>query len=130
MGEVLRIDAAVDLHWDNATGDWRLHKPIKAAWQNGGTAFHFEVPAGFHTDLSSIPRVFRSIIPQVGRQNRASILHDWAYEDGVPGMKRAQADRMFLDVMKFDGVGWLRRKIMYAAVRAFGSTLWGKGDKS
>ncbi len=129
MGKVLvALSGTLDLHWDNDAGDWRLHTPIKLEWLNGTTVFNVEVPAGFHTDLSSIPRVFRSIIPQVGPQNRASVLHDWAYEEGVPGMSRAQADRMFLDVMEWDGVSWLRRNVMYAAVRVGGSTLWGKGE--
>lgn len=128
VSRVLRVDERIDLHWDNAREDWVLHAPISASWQSDTRSWHFTVPAGFHTDLSSIPRWARSIIPQVGRQNRASILHDWAYEDGVPGMTRAEADQMFLDVMELDGVGWLRRRVMYRAVRLGGGGLWGKGD--
>ncbi len=116
------VQGAVTLHWDNGRGDWRLHSPLDVRYG----AHSFTVPAGFHTDLSSIPRWARSVIPQVGRQNRASVCHDWAYEDGVPGMTRREADRMFLAIMKLDGVNWLRRTVMYTAVRAAGRGLWGK----
>lgn len=84
----------------------------------------FTVDAGFITDLASIPRVFRSIIPQVGRHIQPSIVHDFAYESKT-NLTRAEADLLFLDGMKAVGVSWLRRQAMYRAVRAFGWTLWG-----
>ena len=116
------VQGVVTLHWDNEHGDWVLHAPIRVDWG----IYHFTVFGGFHTDLSSIPRIARSLIPQVGRQNRAAICHDWAYEDGVPGMTRREADKMFLEIMKLDGVNWLRRTAMYTAVRVGGHGAWGK----
>jgi len=126
------VNGIVDLHWDNAHEMWVLDAPIRVRWAKPtGPRFDFTVPIGFRTDLSSIPRWARSIIPQVGRQNRASIPHDWACAGNVPGMSRTQANLMFLDIMRLDGVGRWRRAVMFAAVQARATRLsaqrWLKG---
>lgn len=125
----VEIIGELDPHWDRGSLDWVLDAPISFIWVvDGKVRYDFKVPVGFHTDLSSIPRWARSIIPQIGRQNRPSVGHDFAYEDGVPGMERVEADLMFLDGMKRDKVNALRRWVMYGAVAAGGSPLWGKGE--
>ena len=35
------------------------------------------VPDDFLTDLSSIPRIFRLLIPKNGRHRAAAVVHDW-----------------------------------------------------
>ncbi|MBB4286816.1 DUF1353 domain-containing protein, partial [Roseospira goensis] len=42
---------------------------------------------------------------------------------GAP-VARAQADAIFRDLLRAAGVTWLRRTLMYAAVRAGGWTYW------
>ena len=74
-------------------------------------------------ELASIPKAFRSLIPQVGRHIQPSIVHDWCYESKT-NLTRAEADLLFLDGMKAVGVSRIKRWAMYRAVRAFGWTLW------
>jgi len=103
-------------------------------WQREGKPLvEFEIEESFTTDLASIPRVARSIIPQVGKHLQPAVVHDWCYEKSRTsepmGLTRAEADMLFLEGMKNPaGVWWLRRNIMYGAVRTFGGSLWG-GDK-
>ena len=115
----------LDLRWDTKVQEWQMLGPLRTTFLLDGVVQMITVPVGFYHDLSSIPRVFRSIIPQIGNQNRASVLHDWLYVTEPNWMSRKLADRLFLEGMKVDGVNWLRRNIMYAAVRAGGWYLWG-----
>lgn len=81
----------------------------------------------FVTDFASIPRGFWNLIPKNGKWDRAAVLHDAAYRlqlrdvvgNFYPATK-AQADRLFREAMKVDGVGKVTRGLMYAAVVAFG----------
>lgn len=111
--------------WDNDNKEWVLLQRFDCTWKRPGKERTITVEAGFTTDLASIPRVFQSITPKVGRHIQPSIVHDWCYEDNVPGMTRKEADLLFLDGMKSSGVYWLRRQTMYRAVRLFGGALWG-----
>jgi hypothetical protein len=97
---------------------WRLVEPMRV--RVGGQ--NVTVPAGFHTDFSSIPRVFRSVVPVLGRQNRASVLHDWLYVERWPDRKTA--DLWFLWAMKACDVPAVKRWAMYAAVRVGGGRAW------
>jgi hypothetical protein len=45
------------------------------------------------------------------------VLHDDLYAKRA---ERSFADRVFLEAMEAEGVPWWRRRLMYAAVRAFG----------
>jgi len=97
---------------------WRLLDPLTVEI-NGET---WEVPAGFRTDFSSIPQVFRSIVPVLGRQNRASVLHDYLYVEKP--VSRRTADAWFLAAMRACGVSWLKRNAVWAAVRIGGGRAW------
>ena len=72
------------------------------------------VPDGFRTDWASIPRVFRSLIPKVGRHIPAAVVHDYLVR--LEGFSRVLADRVFLEAMKVLGVPWWKRYAMYTAV--------------
>lgn len=108
-----------------------ITRPFTVTWERPGKqTIKFTVEEGFTTDLASIPRVARSFIPQVGKHLQAAVGHDLCYERSrspAPiGLTRAEADSLFLEGMKVSGVWWLRRRVMYAAVRTFGGTLWGE----
>jgi len=106
---------------------FKLLRGFGVTWNRPGKPlFQFEVPAGFTTDLASIPRIFQSIVPKVGRHIQPAVVHDFCYEAGVPNMSRAEADSLFLEGMKDVGVWWLRRRIMYLAVRVGGTGWWGR----
>ncbi|EEU6555214.1 DUF1353 domain-containing protein, partial [Salmonella enterica] len=77
-----------------------------------------EVPAGFVTDLASVPRIFWTILPPDGKYAKAAIIHDWMYDNALRTKK--EADLIFLDGMTVLGVPKWKRIIMYYAVRLFG----------
>jgi hypothetical protein len=78
----------------------------------------FFVPHGERTDFASVPRVFVWFIPRYGRYTKAAVLHDHLCrlsEEGTFG--RRDADGVFRQAMRVSGVPFLRRWIMWAAVR-------------
>ena len=109
--------------------EWRLEDAY--TYRDGATAI--TVPAGFTFDLSSVPRVFWSLIAPFELSIVAPLIHDFLYRHGgdAPGAivpprtyTRAQADRLFLRIMETEGVARWRRVAAYAAVRAFGGGSW------
>ncbi len=116
------------VRWDHEKIQWIMTRPFTVTWTNeeyhAGT-LEFTVPEGFEHDGPSIPRRLQGVVSKFGNQFQPSIAHDYCYEDGVPGMTRKQADRLFLEGMETLGVPWYRRRIMYLAVRAAGKGLWG-----
>jgi hypothetical protein len=83
------------------------------------TTEDFEVPVGERTDFASVPRVFVWFIPRYGRYTKAAILHDYLCGIAVPAgrISRIEADGIFRQAMRELGVPFLRRWIMWAAVR-------------
>ena len=115
----LKLGGQLDLRYFGG-GEWILLTPYSAVWDDGKV----DVPQGFQTDLSSIPRIARSIIPQIGDHNGPSVIHDWCYRNHWEN--RSTSDSLFLEGMKVKGVNWLRRNIIYAAVRTGGWVTWNK----
>lgn len=72
------------------------------------------VPNLFMTDLSSIPRIFRLLIPKNGRHRAAAVVHDWLCREEIG--PRKQADKIFLEAMAVLNVPQWRRWAMYRAV--------------
>ena len=98
-----------------------------------GFSGEIKIPAGFETDLASIPKIFWSWIPPCGKHSFSAVIHDYLYcmheveSNGViiPFTKK-QADEVFYNKMVYYGVPKLRAKMMYYAVRAFGRKYWKK----
>ena len=82
------------------------------------------VPAGFVTDMASVPRGFWSLFPPTGPWSKAAVYHDYLYQMGT--LSRAEADREFVDGMRALGVCWPTRMAMWAALRLFGGIAWDK----
>jgi hypothetical protein len=92
------------------------------------------IPAPFDFDLASIPRVLWPALACHELGIRAPLCHDWLYRSGGNPewgsisprrtYTRAETDRLFLELMKADGVSWWRRTAAYLAVRAFGGKAW------
>lgn len=84
----------------------------------------FKVPVGFPTNFASIPTVLRGIITRTPRQAEPATLHDWLYNKECPykNLGRKQCDLVFLDALKANGVGRIKRWLMYQGVRAGGWT--------
>lgn len=101
--------------------DWVLMAPLVYRAAAGDV---IEIPAGFITDLASIPRPFWPIVPVNGRHRAAAILHDYLYV--TQHATRAAADALFLEAMARTGVRWTQRQVMYAAVRLGGAIAWAR----
>jgi hypothetical protein len=97
--------------------DWEV---VEALTYRGATD-EFTVPAGTPTDFASVPRVFVWFLPRYGRYTKAAILHDYLWrsriDDPVAPVSRRDADGLFRRVMRELGVTFLRRWIMWTAVR-------------
>ena len=88
-----------------------------------------EVPAGYVTDLASVPRLFRFIVPVANAKNRrAAVVHDYlcTHPDGLVKDKK-QADQVFREALGVVGVGRFRSAFLYYPVRTYQSiTGWFK----
>lgn len=80
------------------------------------------IPAGFVTDLASIPQVLWNILPPIGRYDHAAVVHDFLYQNN--GVTRAQADVVLREAMEVKQVpAWMRWTI-YSGVRVGGWLPW------
>lgn len=86
--------------------------------EDGDTPVNFAIPAGFSTDLASVPRLPLMHMLFSGRARRSAILHDWLYVMQYP---RKWADDAFKAAMANEDVGPLSRWLMWAGVRLGGS---------
>jgi hypothetical protein len=89
-----------------------------------GQGKYIEVPEGYVTDFASVPRVFWPIIAPWGRYGKASVLHDYLYNE--KSLSRKEADKIFLQGMKVLGTKSWRRFCIYYAVKLFGGFVWNR----
>jgi hypothetical protein len=95
-------------------GRWKLLEALNYQ----GERDLFKVPAGFVTDFASVPGLFTWLVPRYGRFTKAAILHDFLCDEAKEGrFIHSQADGIFRRVMRELGVGFIRRWVMWAAVR-------------
>jgi hypothetical protein len=95
--------------------NWKVREPFSYT----GKTETFSVPVGAHTDFASVPRVFVWFLPRYGRYTLAAILHDylWRERASTGAMDYIDADGVFRRAMRELDVPFLRRWIMWAAVR-------------
>lgn len=79
------------------------------------------VPEGFSTDFGSVPQLFQSIVSPIGSPTKAYVLHDYLLELYLNGKisKRKICDKTFRTALKNEGVGLVRRHLMYLCVRLY-----------
>jgi len=90
------------------------------------------IPKGFRTDGASIPRLFWRIIghPFEPKVARAAVVHDYLYSKECDlVMDRKKADRAFRNILKSDGVGVIKRNLMYFGVRVGGWATFCKNNE-
>jgi hypothetical protein len=80
-----------------------------------------DVPIGYKTDLTSVPRILWWLFPPHGKYSKAAIVHDYLYTEAI-GTKK-EADKIFYEAMGVLGVAKWKRVLMYLAVR-----IGGKGN--
>jgi hypothetical protein len=100
--------------YQEAQGQYkRLYLPLTVKLSTGQT---LTIPEGFKTDLATVPRLFWGVVSPSGRHDLAVIVHDYLLEQG---WERKEADRELLYFLKLSQVGWLKRNLMYFAVRVY-----------
>lgn len=120
----------VDLrHFKGRDKDWILVTE-GLAWEVGslGSGSRVYIPAGFVTDLASVPRVLWPFIPPHGRHTNASILHDYLYRSGHRNGRR-WADTQFYEAMVALETPRVRARVMWLCVRLFGRRAWRKKSR-
>lgn len=86
----------------------------------------FTVPYGFQSDGASVPRLFwRLVFPSSDTKAlRAAFAHDYIYRTHPDGWTKAEADSMFYDLLREDGVQFWRAGLAYIGVRIGGFLPW------
>lgn len=102
-----------------AADEWELKAPL--IWQlRGGN--QLIVPAGFITDLASIPRIFQNLLSVTGRSRRAAVAHDWLYCSHL--IPRKEADQFLKEALICEGVSGFTAWLYWAGVHIGGSSPW------
>jgi hypothetical protein len=96
---------------------WELITPFDAVTSLGVIT----TPAGFVTDLASVPRVLWGAFSPFDDYLEACIPHDWGYSPLNDRFSRRQIDDMMLELMFHSGVSAHRRHAVHTAVRRFGA---------
>jgi hypothetical protein len=87
------------------------------------------VPAGFKTDLASVPRLPLIFLLTGDRARKSAIVHDWLYACKPNGMSRKKADKIFLELMNLtnEPKNSIIRYSMYYGVRLGGFLPYKRG---
>jgi hypothetical protein len=97
---------------------------------SGGGWRKIAVPAGFVSDLASVPWLFRRGFPRFGPWNAAAVIHDYLYAAGAVGgfdISKEYADRVFLALMLFNPkCSRVKARFMYMGVRIGALGVWRK----
>lgn len=111
-------------------GRWRLED----AYTLEHNGHRITIPAGFEFDLASVPRPLWWLIAPFELSIAAPLVHDFLYryggdppEGSVTPSKtytRKEADGLFRDVMRQEGVAAWRRTLAYLGSRWFGAFAW------
>lgn len=101
-----------------------LLRPI--SWKPSGDQIgrydRVDVPSGFVTDLTSIPRAFWSMLRPDGEYTYSAIVHDYLYWE--QSRSRQVADEILKLGMEDLRIDWLTIEAIFKAVRAGGSSAW------
>ncbi len=95
----------------------------------------FHIPAGFKTDLASVPQIlpglFRLLFRDELHTALAAVLHDRLYWEG--SLSRSEADALFYEALRVTHEGRIGAWAMWLGVRIGGWVAWRKhrsGDDS
>ncbi|WP_199221191.1 DUF1353 domain-containing protein [Limnohabitans sp. JirII-29] len=92
-------------------------------WEIGNTGVFVTVPAGFVTDLASVPQALWSFgLSPIDKYTRAAIIHDYLYWS--QSCSKEQSDNLLAIAMKESDVGWLQGGAVYTGVVVGGQKSW------
>jgi hypothetical protein len=83
------------------------------------------------SDGGSVPRCVWSlgISPIEGDWFDGAVLHDSIYRNNVTKFTRKQADLILLAAMKWLGVGFIKRQVIYRVLQVAGWKAWNQNQK-
>jgi hypothetical protein len=115
-----KFKGRVVTEWLKDTGDDRLMRLEEDFIFDDDNGIRWIATKGNITDGASIPRAFWSLMggPLAGKYRRAAVIHD-VYCKAQDRPHRA-VHKMFYEAMLADGVGKIKAKTMYWAVKTFG----------
>lgn len=79
------------------------------------------IPAGFITDLDSVPRIPFVYALIKGRARISAIIHD--YLCVYSNLTQKEIDKVFKKAMKAEGVDWLYKNLIYYSTRLYQTTI-------
>lgn len=92
-------------------------------WEIGNTGVFLTVPAGFVTDLASVPRAFWSLaLSPSEKYTRAAIIHDWLYWSQI--CTQPQADNLLSIAMQESEVSTAQMYAISTGVAIGGDAAW------
>lgn len=103
--------------------EWELKAPL--IWKLRG-GYELTTPAGFITDLASIPRLFQNILSVTGRSRRAAVAHDWLYCSHL--VSRKEADEFLRHALVCEGMSRAVAWLYWAGVHIGGSKPWNENN--
>ncbi len=106
---------------------WVIRRDFGYEVGQEGSGDVIDVPIGFTTDFTSVPRLLWAAIPRWGKYGNAAVIHDWLYWD--QGRSRKIADEIFLEGMSVLGVSHIKQQIIFLSVRTFGWIAWRRNQK-
>jgi hypothetical protein len=101
-------------------GQWILCAPL--VYQSDVAGQMFTVPAGFQTDLASVPRLPLVFLLAGDSARKASVVHDFLYS--THAVTRTVADAVLKEASLLTGVPKWRAWLMWAGVRLGGASHW------
>jgi len=111
----------------------RTEKIDKNKWQLTDELMYFsesvwkliKVPAGFITDLASVPRLPLAYMLAGGKAQEPAVVHDYLYSTKM--FTRDVCDDIFYEaILASKQHGWFTANIMWAGVRLGGWAAWRK----
>lgn len=105
---------------DQDDGKWILVQSV--VYQSDVAAHVITVPAGFQTDLASVPRIPLVYDLCGDTASLAAIVHDYLYTTHL--VDRATADAVLREASQVTGVPPWRRWLMWLGVRIGGGRHW------
>ena len=108
--------SATEIGTINGYTIWRLDKPLVYITNTG---VEITVPAGFQTDLASVPRLPFIYMIWGDRAHREGVLHDYLYRiDSIPVVSKEVADGEFFRAMEsLNKPSYIKKPMFYAVHR-------------
>ncbi len=102
---------------------WAVDREFLCTYEKDSEIKYITVPSSFQTDGMSVPAPLRIMFfKRTRKPHSPSIVHDYCYR--TREVPRKEADMLFRELLKWDGMDVIRRNAAYYAVRAFGAKFY------